>query len=99
MDQDIVVAHIGAIEGLGLFSQDHIPIVGGGGSHDAAAVTPHAFFAGRRRAIGVLAIVAALDAQATIGVTCGTCGLLLFLEAVREKLAGIVFAGPKRRGV
>lgn len=61
LNQDIVVAHSGAIEGLGIFRQDHILIVGGGGSHEAATVASQAFFAGRCRAIGALAIVAALS--------------------------------------
>jgi hypothetical protein len=85
LDQDIVVAHISALKRLGIFSQDHIPIVGGGSGHHPAAIAPQAFFAGRRRAISLLPIVAALDAETTIGIP---FGLLLFVEAVGEKLAG-----------
>jgi hypothetical protein len=76
---------------LGIVSQDHVAIVGGGSGHHPAAIAPQAFFAGRRRAISLLPIVAAQESEATIGIP---FGLLLFMEVVGEKLARIVFFDP-----
>ncbi|HET7637680.1 MAG TPA: hypothetical protein VFK47_02975, partial [Ktedonobacteraceae bacterium] len=86
-----ILRHIVGIEGLGVFSQDDIAVVRGGGSGDAGAIAPEVFFFHFRGAISLLLIVAAFDAHFAVWVA---CGLLVFTEAITQSHARIVLFDP-----
>lgn len=88
------VGHIVLIEGLSVFSEDDIAIVGGEGGSDARAVAPEILFDFFGGAISLFLIAAAFDAKCAVGIT---GGLLVGVKTVFDVLPWIVFFAPCRR--
>lgn len=65
------------IERSGVFSQDDIAVVRGGGSSNARAVAPEEFFLFFGRAIGEFLVGAALDAQFAVRIASQAFGFVI----------------------
>jgi len=81
------------IERLGVFCQDHIPIVRSRRSCHPRAIAPQVFFFRSGGAVSLLLVEAALDAQFAIAVA---YRLPLLVEAILQISAGVVFLDPGR---
>lgn len=86
-----IIRDIVLVERLGLFGQDDIPIVRGGGCCHSRAVAPHVLFFLGGGAIGLLLVAAAFDAELAVGIACQS---LVFVIAVFDVDALIVFLHP-----
>ena len=81
------VGDVVLVERLGVLGQDHIAVLRQRGTGDAGAIAPEILFDLFGGAIGLLLVGALLDTQTAIGIT---CGLLLFVIALRHVGARIV---------
>ncbi len=81
-----IVRHIGLIEGLGVLSEHDIAIGGNGGRRHAGAIAPQVFLDFFGRAVGLLLIGRALDANAAVGIA---GRLMRFVKAISD----VTFAG------
>ena len=75
MIQGTKIRDIAFIEGLSIFSQHDIAVIGVRRGSHARAIAPEEFFLLFGRTVGLLLVGAALDAQPAIRITC-QAGLL-----------------------
>src|SRR5438876_2466646 len=85
------IGDIAFIEWLGIFGQDHIAIVRGGGSGDAGAISPNEFFFLFDGSIGLLLVGGAFDAQFAVRIADRD---LCFVVAIFDIRTFVIFLDP-----